>query len=90
MVTTIEAMESQFGYLGFGDENALNEEIWVKYGSNYIIESDSSKLQSELELDRQRIDQQIVPYAIVSEFNRKLNEIKQEIREELDSQIAGL
>ena len=69
MVTTIEAMESQFGYLGFGDENALNEEIWVKYGSNYIIESDSSKLQSELELDRQRIDQQIVPYAIVSEFN---------------------
>ena len=68
MVTSIEAMKDQFGYLGPGLENALHEEVWVNYDPNFITSLDSSRLQSELEVARQRIDQQIVPYATVSEF----------------------
>ena len=69
MVTTIEAIENQFGYLGYGLDNALHEEVWVKYDQNYIIGLDSLQLQNDLELHRQRIDQRIVPYATLSEFN---------------------
>jgi ABC-type lipoprotein release transport system permease subunit len=68
MVTSIEALENNFGYLGYGQDNALYEEVWVNYNPNYIKGISPIDLQSGLELDRQHIDQRIVPYASVSEF----------------------
>lgn len=68
IVTSIEALENNFGYLRYDQDHALNEEVWVQFNSNYIRGTSSIDLQNDLELGRQHINQRLVPYASVSEF----------------------
>ncbi len=68
MVTTREGLASEFANVGLKSANNLFFSVWTKFDSSFIIHGSPSLVESSLSDVKKRIEQRVLPYARVTDF----------------------
>ena len=69
MITTRDGIEDGFTDLGYGQYNALEPALWIKFDKSELVASGSTVIVETLTNIRRRIELAALPYLKIHEFN---------------------
>ncbi|MHA2212656.1 MAG: hypothetical protein ACW992_05810, partial [Candidatus Thorarchaeota archaeon] len=65
MITSLDGITENLGDLGGGEWQGISDRIWVSFDHSAILASDPSTAAVDLDNVRKRIEQAVLPYALV-------------------------
>ncbi|UCE08919.1 MAG: FtsX-like permease family protein [Candidatus Thorarchaeota archaeon] len=65
MITSTEGINENFGDLGGGEWQGISDRIWVGFDHDAVLQADPSIAAENLDNARKRIEQAVLPYAVV-------------------------
>lgn len=68
LITTREGLNSKFGFIGHENSDGIFDRIWTEFDSAFITRNNPNAVESALNDAKKKIEQRILPYAVVSEF----------------------
>ncbi len=68
MITTKDAINTDFSSIGYGQSFAISEQYWVSINENSVIDQNDENMFDSLDSIRRQFEQNALPYAIVTSF----------------------
>ncbi len=68
VILTRDALQTQFGFIGVGENNGIFDSVWAKFDEAFLRNSDPSEAEGNLQNVRKSIEQRTAPLAIISEY----------------------
>lgn len=68
VILTKDALQSQFGFVGFGVPDGIFDKIWARFDDSFLRFLNPSEAEETLQNVRKKIEQRTSPLAVVSEY----------------------